>query len=239
MQIAEPRELLQFEGTSMCVKKSLERMPAVLALAIILTDASALPAQLMSKWGHPAFTIGSTPYDSVNQGHGNYPGGPGFIPGYGYYPGSGPNHYPWLDGPGTPFDRRKIVGESPPGTPVGECSALSAADLRDTALVIVKLPDEAELWFDGSKTAQSGSYRTFRTPPLPSGQAQSYSVQVRWRIKDAVLSRSETVEVAPGGVFMVDFLTADSWTGIRARTTPGEESGPIQELKPPRRLPDP
>jgi uncharacterized protein (TIGR03000 family) len=221
----------------MCVKKSLERMPAVLALAIILTDASALPAQLMSKWGHPAFTVGSTPYDSVNQGHGNYPGSPGFIPGYGYYPGSGPNHYPWLDGPGTPFDRRKIVAESRPGAPVGEGSgAPSAAELRDTALVIVKLPAEAELWFDGLKTAQFGSYRTFRTPPLPIGQAQSYSVQVRWRIKDAVLSRSETVEVAPGGVFTVNFLTANSWTGIRASV---EDPGTPQELGRPRRLPGP
>ena len=83
---------------------------------------AAAAAQLMSKWGHPVFTIGSTPYDSINTGQGNYPGGPGFIPGYGYYPGPGPDHYPWMDGPGTPFDRRQLEPVMPP--PVASVSPL-------------------------------------------------------------------------------------------------------------------
>jgi hypothetical protein len=73
---------------------------AALALLGLLVAAGAADAQILSTWGHPVITLGLTPYDSTNTGHGNYPGGPGFIPGYGYYPDPFPGHYPWLDGPG-------------------------------------------------------------------------------------------------------------------------------------------
>jgi uncharacterized protein (TIGR03000 family) len=183
-----------------------------LAVVALLGTSGTAAAQLMSKWGHPVFTIGSTPYDSINVGHGNYPGGPGFIPGYGYYPGVvGPSHYPWMDGPGTPFDRRKLERAFPEAVPT-EANPLPAG----AALVIVKIPAEAELWFDGSKTSQGGSLRHFMTPPLPPGGVLSYTLQARWRIKDANLSRVEEVRVQPGATVTVNFLTTDSWTGTRA-----------------------
>jgi uncharacterized protein (TIGR03000 family) len=207
----------------MRTKKSAALVYLILALAGLIGDISPANAQLLSKWGHPVFTIGLTPYDSINQGHGNYPGGPGFIPGYGYYPGPGPSRYPWLDGPGTPFDRRQILaGEfsSPPDA--GALLALSKDQPLPpgSALIIVKLPAEAELWFDGFKTSQGGSYRQFLTPPLQSANNFRYLIQARWLIHDAELSRSEEVQVTPGGTVVVNFLTTDSWTGRRLETLP-------------------
>src|SRR5437870_140824 len=83
---------------------------SLLTMALLVGFERPTMAQWMSVWGHPAFTIGGTPYDSVNQGHGEYPGSPGFIPGYGYY--QRPGQYPWIDGPAIPFDRRQIYAPS-------------------------------------------------------------------------------------------------------------------------------
>jgi uncharacterized protein (TIGR03000 family) len=198
--------------------------PAVEVLATLsflgLLTAEPVSAQVLSKWGHPVISLGLTPYDTVNTGHGNYPGSPGFIPGYGYYPGPGPGHYPWADGPGTPFDRRKLVvplvadGIALP-PPVQEGVPPEAA------LIVVKLPAEAELWFNEVKTTQGGSYRRFVTPALPRDRELSYTLRVRWRIKDAELSRSEEIRIRPGERFTVNFLTTDSWKGKRI--------GPVQE----------
>ncbi|HZU36863.1 MAG TPA: TIGR03000 domain-containing protein [Gemmataceae bacterium] len=177
-------------------------------------QANPAAAQLMSKWGHPVFTVGATPYDSTNVGHGNYPGGPGFIPGYGYYPGRGPDHYPWLDGPGTPFDRRKIVPVLPTvSEALPRTEELPAPAPVDAAVIVVKLPAEAELWFDGVRTAQGGSYRLFVTPPLPNGQEATYILRARWRLKGVELKRSEEVRVQAGTRSTVNFLTPDGWTG--------------------------
>jgi uncharacterized protein (TIGR03000 family) len=161
----------------------------------------------MSKWGHPAFTIGLTPYDSINTGHGNYPGGPGFIPGYGYYPGMGPEHYPWLDGPGTPFDRRKLAVSIPPAAFVEDPPP------PDVALIVVKLPAEAELWFNGAATSQSGSYRRFVTPALSGPGPFKYTLRVRWRLGTVELSRVEEIHIQPGATATVNLLTTEGWTG--------------------------
>src|SRR5438876_573363 len=132
-----------------------------LSLSLVGMFAMAGPsdAQVMSKWGHPVITFGSTPYDSVNTGHGNYPGSPGFIPGYGYYPGAGTDHYPWIDGPGVPFDRRKLQ-PVPTSSRAGRDPAEPVAEQSPppgTALIIVKVPAEAEIFFNGQRTSQGGS----------------------------------------------------------------------------------
>lgn len=171
----------------------------------------------MSKWGHPVFTIGATPYDSTNVGHGNYPGGPGFIPGYGYYPGSGPGTYPWMDGPETPFDRRKLA---PPEDLIKARPADENLATSSSALIEVRLPADAQLWFENTSTGQTGAYRRFQTPPLSPGRELVYTVQVRWIVNGAELSRIEEVHVAAGGRYIVNFLTTDHWTGRRLETLP-------------------
>src|SRR5262249_32720847 len=148
-------------------------------------------AQWMSTWGHPVVTFGWTPYNSVNVGHGNYPGSPGFIPGYGFYPGSGPGTYPWLDGPEVPFDRRKITTAPSPPSGLLVAPEPDQPVEEETARIIVKLPSEAELWFNDSKTSQGGSYRTFITPRLSNGRESAYTIRVRWLNKGLELIRVE------------------------------------------------
>jgi uncharacterized protein (TIGR03000 family) len=204
-----------------------------LALAALVAMTAPARGQLLSKWGHPVFTVGGTPYDSVNQGHGAlYPGGPGFIPGYGYYPGPGPGRYPWIDGPGTPFDRRTLARpfaalppaavDAPAGPAAAAPEVLHPPAPVETAppgaaLVIVKLPEEAELFFDGARTGQGGSYRRFVTPSLSPGGEQHYTLEARWHIKGVELTRREKVQVQPGAVVTANFLSTNGWTGTRDR----------------------
>src|SRR5260370_2228521 len=121
---------------------------ALLSSLVLLWGTEPVRAQVMSKWGHPVFSFGWTPYDVIDQGMGHYPGSPGFIPGYGYYPGPGPGTYPWIDGPGTPFDRRKLLPPFPPDgtipTPPGQVEAVPP----DAALAAVNLPAEHVLCTD-------------------------------------------------------------------------------------------
>jgi uncharacterized protein (TIGR03000 family) len=199
------------------------RVVALVSSAVLLSTLQPVGAQVLSKWGHPVITLGLAPYDTVDPGQANYPGGPGFKPGYGYYPGPGPGTYPWMDGPGTPFDRRKIVSTFP--NPSWFDGGLTLREENEplppgAALLMVKLPAEAELWFDEVKTSQGGNDRRFLTPPLPSGRRLEYTLRVRWQICDAELTRVEKVEVVPGGRFTVNFLTANSWTGRRIEMLP-------------------
>jgi uncharacterized protein (TIGR03000 family) len=194
---------------------------ALLALLAMLWWQSPAEAQILGSWCRGVIIFAWTPYDWDETGLGNYFGRPPHNAGYGYYPGSIPGpHPPWMDGPGTPFDSRRT--ESPfPQAPVED-----KVFPPDAALVIVKLPAEAELLFDETRTAQDGSYRRFVTPPLETGRQQVYTLRVRWHIKDADLTRVEKVQVEPGKSVTVNFLTVDSWTGVRAETLP-----------PPRKLP--
>ena len=89
--------------------KPIAGLIALFCLAGPLWAGYPMGSRVMSIWGHPAVTFGWTPYDVIDQGMGNYAGSPGFIPGYGNYPGIWPSAYPWMDGPDTPFDRRKIT----------------------------------------------------------------------------------------------------------------------------------
>jgi uncharacterized protein (TIGR03000 family) len=75
----------------------------------------------------------------------------------------------------------------------------------------VKIPAEAELWFDDVKTAQDGSYRRCMTPPLTNGRC-NYTPRVRWQLRGVELTRVEKIQVEPGGTSTINFLTAHSWT---------------------------
>jgi uncharacterized protein (TIGR03000 family) len=123
-----------------------------------------------------------------------------------------------MDGPGTPFDRRKLrsaySGSDSPATIQQE-----EAPPPDGALIIVKLPAEATLQLDGTKTKQTGSYRRFLASALPAGRIACYTIQAHWIVGDVELQRTEKVLVEPGQTVTVNFLSTDSWTGKRRLAT--------------------
>jgi uncharacterized protein (TIGR03000 family) len=73
------------------------------------------------------------------------------------------------------------------------------------AAVEVRLPDGAELWFDGVATSLAGDRRVFATPPLRQGLTYRYEVQVRWREAGQEVVRGEHVIVRAGETVVIDF----------------------------------
>ena len=70
----------------------------------------------------------------------------------------------------------------------------------------VKVPHPAaEVRVDGRPTTQTGTDRTFDSPPLEAGQSYAYTVTARWVEKGQVVEVSKQVTGAAGEVVRVDF----------------------------------
>jgi uncharacterized protein (TIGR03000 family) len=75
------------------------------------------------------------------------------------------------------------------------------------ALILsVKVPQpSAEVFVDGVKTAQTGTDRTYESPPLEVGKQYKYELTVRWLEGGKVREVKKAVVGAPGEVVRVDF----------------------------------
>jgi uncharacterized protein (TIGR03000 family) len=49
-----------------------------------------------------------------------------------------------------------------------------------TARIQLRVPANAQVWFDGDKTSQTGNLRPFITPDLKPGVDYAYEIRVRW-----------------------------------------------------------
>jgi uncharacterized protein (TIGR03000 family) len=74
-----------------------------------------------------------------------------------------------------------------------------------TAAIEVRLPPQAELWFDGTPMAQAGDRRLFLTPPLQPGVTYTYEVSARWRQQGEEVKRYERLAVRAGESLVVEF----------------------------------
>jgi uncharacterized protein (TIGR03000 family) len=94
---------------------------------------------------------------------------------------------------------------------VGEAARAAEPPSGSPALVAVRVPPDAELWFEGSKMAPTGAIRVFRSPPLAPGKLYGYEVRVRWLVGEQEETRTRTVLVTAGEAVGVDF-TGPVWT---------------------------
>jgi uncharacterized protein (TIGR03000 family) len=184
------------------------------AAACLLCPATARAQVLFGGGGR--ITIGAPTDFSVSAGHANYPGGGGFVPGYGYYPYyiNGTERAPSIvitvppkhGAPDFPPGPPPVAVEPPPGS----------AELR------LRVPADAVVWFDGDPTAPGGEQRRFLTPALEPGKQYAYDVRVRWTEGGKPVERTERVLFYPGDRRTFDF-------------TPPADTIPV--LPAPRRVP--
>jgi uncharacterized protein (TIGR03000 family) len=130
-------------------------------------------------------------------------GPPGFAIGYGYYE----DYIKWAPS-------IVITNEHPPASPVhpaGPGPADAEADIpAAAALFRMRVPEDAEVWFSGEKTAQRGPYRRFVTPQLEDSRTLTYEIRVRWRQDGKDVVRDRRVTVRAGDRLTLDFLEADA-----------------------------
>jgi uncharacterized protein (TIGR03000 family) len=76
----------------------------------------------------------------------------------------------------------------------------------NAALIEMRVPANAEVWFSGEKTTQTGDTRAFVTPALESGHKYAYRIKVRWKDeKGQPVEREKKVPVQPGSRVSLDF----------------------------------
>src|SRR5262249_6246397 len=91
-----------------------------------------------------------------------------------------------------------LFPEEPDTAPVPETPPRDgAAPLR------LRVPADAELWFDGTKTRQTGPEREFASPVLEPGKTYNYTVMARWKEDGRPVERKRTLQVR-----------ADMWAAV-------------------------
>jgi uncharacterized protein (TIGR03000 family) len=85
--------------------------------------------------------------------------------------------------------------------------APAPADGDNIARVMVIVPADAEVSFDGTRTTLTGTERTFKTPPLEKGSNYYYSVRARWTQDGRPVEQTRKVMVKAGAKVRVDFTS--------------------------------
>jgi uncharacterized protein (TIGR03000 family) len=86
--------------------------------------------------------------------------------------------------------------------------AVTAANL---AAIEVRVPANADLWFEGDKTSQGGAVRNFVSPQLTPGKTFTYDVRARWADSSGkVVDKTKQLKVQAGQRSTVDFSIADN-----------------------------
>lgn len=78
-------------------------------------------------------------------------------------------------------------------------------DQAGRAYIEVRVPADAEIWLEGTRTKQVGTARTFVSPPLPPGQNFGYDLRVRWHEKGRSIEEKRTITVRAGQYVVLQF----------------------------------
>jgi uncharacterized protein (TIGR03000 family) len=137
-----------------------------------------------------------------------YPPGDGFMPGPGH---EQPSDTPILD------RLRRRIAESrtqdkPNPPPFNALPAFPIAvdhdadhEEEDAATVRVRVPNDAEVWFNDVKTKKTGESRRFITPALEDGKRYSYDIRAKWAKDGKTVEHTRTIQLYAGDRLTVDF----------------------------------
>jgi uncharacterized protein (TIGR03000 family) len=82
----------------------------------------------------------------------------------------------------------------------------SLVENENAALIDMLVPEKAEVWFDGTKTTQTGVARQFYTPALSPGQDYHYEIRAKWMENGKEVVRTRKILVRAGDHLGVNFL---------------------------------
>lgn len=100
-----------------------------------------------------------------------------------------------------------------------------AAAPETTARVNVLLPSDADLFIQGVRMSEPGSYREFVSPPLIPGEDYTYDIRARWNENGREVTRNQVVRVRAGERTDVDLMRAAA--PPEAPSTPTLRTRPI------------
>lgn len=69
---------------------------------------------------------------------------------------------------------------------------------RSVAVLDVRVPAPAQLWFEGKKLTQAGGWHRYVSPPLTAGQRYTYHIRARWTENGKPVEVEREVHVGAG-----------------------------------------
>jgi uncharacterized protein (TIGR03000 family) len=101
---------------------------------------------------------------------------------------------------------RPYVPSETPGYLKGQREEDMPAPTDNAVHLQVRVPANAEVWIGGAKTAQTGTLRQFKSPPLTPGKTYSYTIRARWVEDGRLEDQTREVLVSANAALLVDFL---------------------------------
>jgi uncharacterized protein (TIGR03000 family) len=146
--------------------------------------------------------------------YGSYPfaGSYGYYyPDYSLYPPPDIAYDPGYAGAVAPGMFGDSAADEPPSTAPDYYRGLraprriGAASAEPIAHIVLRVPANALVWFDGSETTSTGPVREFESPPLASGRQYTYQIKARWVENGQTITRTQDITVSAGAQLEVDF----------------------------------
>jgi uncharacterized protein (TIGR03000 family) len=152
----------------------------------------------------------------------------GFLSGGGLRGGGGNGGYrggyrsggyidPWYSTNGVIMDGSApiVYGDASVPTGVAQNPAIQRQSFympanTQSTTVAVRVPPNAEVFFDGDATRQRGPERIYQSPPLEAGKDYRYEVKARWNENGKAVEQTRSIAVRAGGKTDVDFSRPES-----------------------------
>jgi uncharacterized protein (TIGR03000 family) len=106
---------------------------------------------------------------------------------------------------------------------------MSSGATDNRVLVTVRVPANAEIWFDDDKTSQTGSLRSFISPPLNSDGNFVYHLRARWTENGQPVEKTRRLEVHAGDRLFVNLFNPRQGMGGTSAGQYGTEQGATGE----------
>jgi uncharacterized protein (TIGR03000 family) len=189
-------------------KQRLFGIAVAAATALLLLSPGKSNAQYFGRWGgyNPGYANYSGYYGTGWGYQGYYGSG---YPGYSYYsyPSSWSYSYPSAYTPTYPSNYAAVPQTNQYQSFYYSPASANTQDQLDKRIrVEVQVPRDAEVWFDGHKTQQTGTDRQFQSPPIVPNYNYSYDIRARWLDNGSPVERTRTVSAQAGQQVRVDFL---------------------------------
>jgi uncharacterized protein (TIGR03000 family) len=86
--------------------------------------------------------------------------------------------------------------------------------------VSIRVPENADIWFDGLKTRQKGTLRDFASPPLDPDGKYTYEIKARWVENGREVTRIRKVDVVAGDRILLNLKKPSVGDTLQERTPP-------------------
>ena len=89
-----------------------------------------------------------------------------------------------------------------------------------SARIELQVPADAQVWFGGQKTTQTGTRRYFESPPLTSGRTYTYEVRASWKEDGREVTESRRLSIRAGDRLNASFPDPAKLTVGKDANTP-------------------